>query len=246
MPPDGAARMRRYGRTAIGRLAALWVLALIGTLLWAHSPRRVTAKGFSARDIDHALQQPARTPLSWRAGQRGVPLVPIQGQYFLRAGQLSLAGTALICGSLSQGRHSVSVEYTLWGVDLYGRLGRPLLPSMRAAGPSLIPAASCLDLCCGVQQVAAGGLRGLHVRRDEGVSVRGPDGDTELFPGRSYVPSPTYDEPRSLGIQLDGTRVVITADGQPVFDFHLAQPLTGAVALDTRDGAAIISRIEVH
>ena len=237
--------MKRSVRTALGGLAALWIMGLLGAMVWAHWPREVTAKAVPAGEIERALQRPAGTPISWCRGQAEVPLLPVRGQYLVRDGDLFLAGAALVSGSLAQARYSATVEYLPAPVHVYGQLEGPLLPFMRRAGPAGIPETQCVDLWCGVQQAVAGNLRGLHVRRDRGLSVLGPDSETELFPGRGYVAAASLIW-KNLGIAVDGKHVVVSADGQPVFDFHLAQPLTGAVALDTHDGAAIINRIEVR
>ena len=237
--------MRQWARMATGSLAVAWLTALALALVCGRLPATVRDCDVSDRELAAAVQSPARLPLTWSAGQRRPPLIPLQGQYFERGGQLVLVGAALIPGAVEVPAFQATVAFEQLAYDVYGRLGGPLLPFMRRQSPDRFPAAARFALSCGITQAGHDEPQGLHVLWDGGISVCAPDIATPLFPGRSRGQIAASAASHRLGVAVEGSRVAVRLDDDLVFDFHAPQPPSGCLAIEALEGAATVRMIEV-
>jgi hypothetical protein len=232
-------------RAVVGAIGLIWFLVLLAWWGWAMRPRHLAASSVSPARWRQARQQTAPLPLTWQHGHGTPPLLPVSGDLFVRREMTALNGLALVPGTFGCRDVQLTIEFQFKQFQLYGKLGRPLLPFAKAPADDFVLQAQAVELLCGIQDPARVSEQGLHVRWDDQLRVYGADPTTPLFPGRGGRLRSGTHGPAKLSLMVRGNRVVVSLGDDTVMDFHTTAPVTGAVGVAAYQGAVSLERLEV-
>ena len=239
--------VRNGARTITIIVAAVWVLAIALWLVCLRLPRTVAATGISAARRQQAMQSTVALPLAWEAGQPNLPLLPVTGQLLRRSDQTVLSGAGLVPGTLQAQSLALTVQFRAVPFNLYGKLGRPLLPFVPSASSPTLPAAQTVELVCGIRDPAQFAGEGLHLRWDNAsLTVYGADSQTPLFPGRRLSLFRSASNWCRLRFSVAGNHVTCRVADYPVLDFHTTSPPGGAFGIAAYDGVISLSEIKLE